>query len=160
MTDVMIQPAAFKALLYDILTTAVDDKAPELAMQQQMGIQLSSAVLKDKGILNIQFQSIAIKNVMVSVTEALKMIDGAKPVAAIEAEDCTSTVKVIESGNDLEIIIEDNLASMTSLDDFLGQMTYRYLEMALKKFPTIKEAYQALGVSYARLLKLRKKHEL
>ena len=153
MGQVLIEPQQFKALLYNILTNAVDDQAPDISMRQQMGIQLSSAVLKEKGVLNIQLQSVAIKNVMVNVTEALKMIDSAEPLQ-IEAEVETPMA------NDLEIIIDDALFSNISLDDFLDKMTSRYVEAAIKRHKTLKEAETALGLTYQRFLKIRKKHDL
>jgi len=153
MGRVLIELQRFRALLYGILTSAVDDQSPDIQMRQQMGIALSSATLKERGVLNIQKQSVAVKRVLVGVTEALKMLDAAEPIQVdgVAESDC---------GDGLQAIIDDRLAAATPLDDFLDQMTARYVEAAVRRFPTLKEAETVLGTTYQRFLKIRKKHHL
>ena len=152
MNDVVVNAPAIRELLYGILTGAVEGMG-DLQVNQQLDLAISKAVQKE-GVNIIQVQSVQMYNVISSVTKALKMLDMAGPVQLPEPK------KELETENDLAIQIEDHLASMTGLDDFMHLIARRYVEAALKKFPTVKEAQTALDISYQRLLKLRKKYGL
>lgn len=148
-----------KALLYDILAGAVDEKTPEIIMGQQMGVAMSSAVLKEKGVLNIQVQNVAVKTIMVKVTEALKMLDSAmldSPVIETLPEpdllEAPEEKPEIAPENDLDIIMDQHLQGAVRLDEFLSVMSGRYVEAALEHFNNKKGVVQThLGVSNMRL---------
>ena len=155
LSKAIIETDRLRELLYGILTGAVE-KETDVSLSQNMGVALSSAVRKE-GVNILQLQSFNYQALAVAVTDALKLIDQARPVPHLIEDQRAEP----DSENDLEIVIEDSLANDTPLDEFLMAMTGKYVGKCFKDNSfKVKDTYEQLGISYARFTKIRKHFQL
>lgn len=161
MSKVLVDSLALREKLYQILQGAVEGDSAKLDVQQNMGIALSQSVLKEKGVLNLQVQSVAIKNVMHQVTEVLRVLDQARPIEQIELEP--KTIEVVAQPSQAEMvdkIIDANLEKGISLNEFLETMMVAYMQAAYYLAgQNATAAAERLKISYSRFLNARKKHK-
>lgn len=144
MTERIVEVDKLRCVLYDLLTGSVEnDDAPNVT--QNMGIALTNAMRKD-GVNIVAVQSVNIRKIALKVTEALRVLDHARPVEVVEAQ-------VVEDHDSLPAIIEANLNEGVTLDDFLDFVATAYVSAAMERERTKKAVTEKLAITYSRLQK-------
>ena len=112
-----------REILYTILT-GVTEEQTDIKANQQMGVQLSSAVKKD-GVNIIQLQNVISQKVISSVTEALRFLDVQASVPALPMPET------------LESFMTECLRGESDLKLFMKKMEQLYIRCAVNQLGAI-----------------------
>ena len=74
---------SLREAVYSILTSANDQKAPDVALTQNNAVAISSAVKKE-GVTIINNQSVVVQNITLAAIDMLRELDELKPEKPVE----------------------------------------------------------------------------
>jgi hypothetical protein len=141
---------SMREVVYSILTSANDQKAPDVALAQTNAVTLTNAVKKD-GVTIINNQSVVVANITLAAVDMLRELDGL-PLAVQEAKEIQA-----EGGpyNGATGFLEDCLHKRLSLREVISKVSDLYTQF-VSDFNDGDEAEtrKMLGVRKTKLLSL------
>lgn len=145
---------SMREAVYSILTSANDQKAPDVALTQNNALTLTNAVKKD-GVTIINNQSVVVANITLTAIDMLRELDGLPLASQVEAEIEAEVTEAKAPYNGATEFLEECLHKRLSLRQVTDKITDLYTQF-VSDFNDGNEAQtrKMLGVRRTKLLSL------
>jgi hypothetical protein len=144
---------SMREVVYSILTSANDQKAPDVALAQTNAVTLTNAVKKD-GVTIINNQSVVVANITLAAVDMLRELDGL-PLAVQEAQEAQEVQAEGGPYNGATAFLEECLHKRLSLREVAAKISDLYTRFVSDfNDGDEEETRKMLGVRKTRMLSL------